>query len=346
MSRRARKPNQSKLRFEALEKRMLLSATDFVTVKLDHGSLIIRGTEVANAIIVTEAAGVFTVTGLGTTTINGAVNTIQNFLGVTKDVKIDLRGGNDAVLVSGDPGGVPGALPAPSNMLIPRDLKIETGAGNDTVAVDTVVVGHDASINTGSGTDSAAVWLSTIGRDLEVKMGNGGENLGVGGTVVGRNVELKTGSGADEVDIFGLIGFNSGAFNRLKVDTNGGNDLVTATLNPADLPLTAFSALQLPPADLAAALADIASLAKVSVFAREAKFETESGVDDVLLKNLAISKELNVELGSGNDTLTFDGTTNIYAKATLDGGGGVDTFFGTIVNPKTKFKHFELINPV
>jgi hypothetical protein len=347
MSRKAHGSNRSKLRFENLEKRLLLAAMNNVTVRVDGSTLIITGDNVANQVALTQVGGVFNVMGQGGTTINGQATAVAYpFPGGRrgiKDVKIDLKAGDD-ILTVGTHTPAPTVLPPISAHILGK-LEINMGAGDDTVGIASTQVDGDTKINAGADVvngDLVAIVFSQFGRNLEVNMpGTHGESFAIAGSSVRKEVELKTGAGADSALFFGLT------CDELNVETGGGNDDVLATLIPGLVPPGTLTANEI---NVILHQPNIASIR-----AREAKFEAGAGADTFSFSDLAISKELKVEMGAGNDTLNLGLRANAnlpihgnsYGKAELDGGAGYDTlnFLGADLLPhgKTKIEHFELI---
>ncbi|MCA9246655.1 MAG: hypothetical protein KDA42_06050 [Planctomycetales bacterium] len=89
---------------ERLEGRELL-AGDCTAAVTPPGRLTITCDGADNELTLTESGGVFTLTGAAGTKVNSQ-STPQNFSGVTDDVVIDLRNGDDVLLVDGvDVGG-------------------------------------------------------------------------------------------------------------------------------------------------------------------------------------------------------------------------------------------------
>jgi hypothetical protein len=109
-----------------------------VQVSVVNGSLVVRGDDQDNNIIFTET----NIAGRAGTTINGQ-RSIFVPEGVTGDVIINLRGGDDFVRVE-----LPG-----TNFAIPQDLEINTGAGTDTIELLQVRAPEETRIDTGNGND-------------------------------------------------------------------------------------------------------------------------------------------------------------------------------------------------
>ena len=109
-----------------------------VQMTVENGNLVLRGDDQANNIIITENS----VHGRAGTKVNG-----QRHLfipdGVTNDVIIILRGGNDFVRVE-----LPG-----TNFALPHDLVLNMGSGNDNIELLQVKAPNETRINTGIGND-------------------------------------------------------------------------------------------------------------------------------------------------------------------------------------------------
>jgi hypothetical protein len=114
-----------------------------VQASVANGDLIISGDSRNNNIIVIQefAAGQVRVIGRAGTTVNGERGIFAE--GVTNDIDIAMRGGDDFVRVE----VIPGANP------IPGDLRINTGRQDDVVELLGVTVSAETQINTGSGND-------------------------------------------------------------------------------------------------------------------------------------------------------------------------------------------------
>ena len=104
-----------------------------VEVREQGEVLIITGDDSDNNIIIQEGG---LVTGRADTTVTGSVQ------GEIHDVVIRMRGGDDFVRVDAGPGTT-----------VFRDLKIETGMGDDTIEILGVRITHETQIDTGDGND-------------------------------------------------------------------------------------------------------------------------------------------------------------------------------------------------
>jgi len=109
-----------------------------VQVSVEGGNLIIRGDTQDNNIIITESL----IAGRAGTTINGERRIFVPD-GVTGDVEIEMKSGNDFVRVE-----LPG-----TNFAIPQDLDINMGTGNDLIELLQLNVPAETRLATGNGDD-------------------------------------------------------------------------------------------------------------------------------------------------------------------------------------------------
>jgi hypothetical protein len=253
------------LRVEFLEQRAMLAGN--VNVFVEGGNLIVRGDNQDNLVLIEQVGdGEYAVTGFdfadsglpgvqtGPTRINGEANGTVIVEGVTGDVNVDLRRGNDGLGIGnsvddllaladecgfglGIGGG--GEEPPPENgeaivlqqqvdgrFFVPRNLIVNTGDGNDGIAISADVEGA-AIINTGNGSDAVAYGSAFelesdlfVGTDLVVLTGSGNDNVCALFVEVQGLINVQTGGGNDIVD---LEEFDAGA---VLVISGAGNDTV------------------------------------------------------------------------------------------------------------------------
>jgi hypothetical protein len=188
-----------------------LRAEGNVTAVVTNGGLVIRGDAASNglSLVLGDTAGTIAVGGFdGTTTVNGSLDGII-VSGVTGDVDITLRGGDDQLNLI-DLAFVP----------IPGSLLIDTGPGDDAISVDDSSPGEDVVANTGPGNDSFT--MNSGARNLLVHTADGDDFLNLDGVTVGDRATLRSGGGDDEVVInFSTIGGDT------TVETSGGTDSLT-----------------------------------------------------------------------------------------------------------------------
>lgn len=155
-----------------------------VTAAVQAGVLVITGDAADNGVNVeyiqaTKTYQVIGVTPTGgtATTINGVDTSVpanaQNFTNVTKGVRISLNGGNDNLTF--------GAATTTSFVVV-GDLDIDTGAGNDTVAI-----GRNGNASGGAAPIENEV---NVSKNLIVKLGLGNDTLDITNTTVAKNMTI------------------------------------------------------------------------------------------------------------------------------------------------------------
>ncbi len=145
-----------------------------------HGDLFVAGSSGADSVAMVHVASSnhwFVKAGAPTTSING-VNTVA-FV-VTRDVVIDLRGGDDEVQCSG---------------AVPRDLRIRLGAGVDEARVYDATVGRDLRVVKGPDRDTFDLKKSAITRDVRIDSGGPGVDFAVRTSSIGRDLTVRFGGG-------------------------------------------------------------------------------------------------------------------------------------------------------
>ena len=162
-----------------------------VQVSVENGNLIIQGDNRDNNIIVTEG----NITGRAGTTINGQRNIFPPE-GVTGDIVINMKGGNDFVRIE-----LPG-----SNFAVQHDLEINMGPGNDILELLQVRVPEETRIDTAGGHDiifidgvlgvNDYIRSEFIGR-FQVETGSGEDLLEFHHTIFSAEVDVELGSEVD-----------------------------------------------------------------------------------------------------------------------------------------------------
>lgn len=314
---------------QSLEPRTLPAGT--VTASFSGGSITLTGDKQDNAIaILMTPTGVFVQSTDGSTTIKlGAQSTtdgspVKLAAGpkVLQDLIIKMKDGNDAVFIFaiGFPLGTVGVAAtgeAPLESTIGRNLKINTGRGQDVVVVSAVngrlIVGNDLTVDLNSGDDVLFLYgaISLPPSDLpagpptpqvnplhvagnaKINGGAGNDVLQVGGVSTGKDLQIETFNGNDTV-----IVANSSIGGNVVISTGGDDDFVVAS--------------------------------EVAVFGRSS-ITTGNGNDHVVIQNAYSRGNASVRLEQGNDTLDVSGNLAVgkNATVTLDGGDGrneIDTF--------------------
>jgi hypothetical protein len=249
---------------EGLEPRCLLAGN--VNVFVSGGTLFVQGDNNDNAVLIQqEGNGVYSVTGLdfanlntdglevnaGPTSINGDDSGDSAvFSGVTNDINVDLRGGNDGLGIGNDlntlsnlaencfginfnpdDGGGTLQVAQEGTLFVPRNLIVNLGDGDDFTAISANVGSLDskgntkkggvANINLGNGNNAAAFGDGNVADDLLISGGNGSDDACVSDVNVRDLLAVQLGNG-DENDA-DIENFNAG---HALVTTGVGNDKV------------------------------------------------------------------------------------------------------------------------
>ena len=214
-----------KLSLEQLETRRVFAGSVDVSVD-DFGDLIISGDDAANGVQIFQAMqngqplrGSYRVVG---TFAGGAPTTItgqQSPSGVTDDIQINLRGGNDRLVTS------------TVNLLVADDLNVDLGEGNNVASLDRLRVSHNVNIDSGSGDDNIFV-RGSIGiaahpdSDLRINTRGGADGVFLQNLFVRDDLNINTGLGQfrDRVEFFtGNVG------DDVSINTFDGNDSVVVS---------------------------------------------------------------------------------------------------------------------
>jgi hypothetical protein len=339
-----------KLRFEALEGRLLLSAAPYV--KVDHNTLLIRGTDGPDIVEITQNAttGEFLVAA----EFNGVPAVLPpTFPATIRNIKVELKKGNDALAIGGitiggnpDLSALDTGVPCVPSVTIPdtetpvvvpaftpvlklaNELVVEMGPGADVVEIGGASIGGNARVLTGGGTDVVDIALSQFGRSLCVDTGSDADLAMLAGVCVACNADVKTFAGNDFVIAQGL---NIGK--KLSVATGCGADqffglLDPATTFPAPNPTLASPA---PTTDLATAMTSFLTASGLdTILPDTAVAEATTLLTDIstILTAAALpavrTREALFEMGPGEDSVTIS-DFNVTKALTVFTGGNNDT---------------------
>lgn len=347
---------QRKLRLEHLETRALLAGN--ISVDVAGGNLLIRGDNGANQVAVLQLDdGAYAVVGFNGTEVEGEA---EPFIveGITGNIDIDLKKGNDLLGVGNEVSGLialaqdlgfGGALgdavaleadllalledaEAPARLEVPRHLLVRAGDGRDGVGVS-ADIGRGVNVNLGSGNNTFALVGSTVEDNVIVRAGSGADHLLVLGSQIDGVLDANLGNGQNLVEIFGSSIGKTAVLITGKhrdiiaiVDSSIDDHLIVRTGSGRD------DVLGL--AGQGSGLAvdgnvDIDTGAHDDVVVLtggidgNVNIRTLGGNDVVELEELNIRKNLYVNLGTGHDGM-FAGFTSIGGNATLDAGSGDD----------------------
>lgn len=342
---------QKRLRMERLEQKVPLAAD--LTVEVINGNLFITGDNGDNRFYfeVDNVDGYqFVLTNYGS--INDKVNG-QSFetpfyiSGVTGDITVNLRGGNDAMFLNGFQ-----SINGEDNFVVPGNLNINMGAGDDLLHLGVtedleffqgpVEVGGNLTVIGGNGNDMTYVSGLLVSNDLIFIDGQGDDQintvpgwiwpLGVRSTV-GGDIVATTGAGADllalqyftvEGDVI-VTTAAGGDYVILSEFEIGGNVAVGlgAGVNQLDIEFseiaggvtvggTGTNTVLIQFSNIESFLAIATGnnddfVSLISVVTPSAVIGTFGGHDIVSIDGSSFGL-LVVELGAGNDTLTLGGS--------------------------------------
>jgi hypothetical protein len=206
------------LGFERLEGRLLLAGD--VNVTLSRGNLSITGDAQDNKIEIAYVGHQkYRITGIiGTdTTVRGGTHI--DVTGVTGSVSVNMRDGNNRVEINPAAGE--------AEFVVPKDLTIRSGRGNDVILVKQANVRGTLSINTGAASegDEVAVVDTHVVGSGSITTGNGADRVGIRGLSAPAlrrgQFSVSTGEGNDQVGVV-----NSTLARNLSISTGNGNDLI------------------------------------------------------------------------------------------------------------------------
>ena len=352
-ARRSARRTQLAVAAEVCEARQMLTGN--VTGSVINGDLVLTGDNANNAVLILQVSPTeFRVLGREGTTINQQAE--QQFSNVNDDFRINLRGGDDALVLLG--GDV-------HPLIVPDDLEVDLGSGRDGLGLNNVTVSDDAVLTGGLDADDFRISSTRIQNaqrdsandglkmdlgssntnefnraDLrDVDVANQGKltiNDGSGkSTITARNVniaaDLRVDLGSDD----NSLEFSNGSVRgNATINTHTGKDSVllvqsefiqSVTINTSngdDNVGLLFSSVAGNATINTGTGNDNIALVEAEVQGN-VTIDTGSGDDQVLLLESVIGALLTIRLGSGNDLLRFDNTG--ARDISVNGGTQEDT---------------------
>ncbi len=199
----SKRQNRRGLRLESLEDRKMMAGN--VGAYVSYGTLYVNGDNASNGLNITQVApGTFDVagsyTGGAATRVNGSYAPVR-FYGVTDDVRVNTKDGNDRVVIGGTSESTRDILPddlfvdtgngadfVRVQWLSNRDyndrININTGWGNDRVEMYKVVCRDYMNINTAQNWDTVDLNYITVGKKLSYYGGAGNDNFNLNRAIV------------------------------------------------------------------------------------------------------------------------------------------------------------------
>ena len=257
------------------------------------------------------------------------------------DLVINMKDGDDFVLVNVGSSLEPNSNATPTSetpleAIIGRNLKINTGRGQDQVVVETnnnsrLTVGNDLTVDLGADYNMLALYGAPLGSPASQPQGPPTPQTNA--LHIAGNAKINGGSGMNDIT---LVGVSTG--NNLKIETLNGDDVVQVVnaLIGGNIGISTGGD------------DDTVAAAEVAVFGHS-NIATGSGDDHVIIQNAYSQGDVSVRLGQGTDTLEVTGDVSVgkHATVTLDGGDGhnenneIDTFLTD--NPNSDLAHRAMI---
>lgn len=194
------------------------NAEGLVTAEISRGTLVLRGDDAANGVILRATNGygpVFDIEGFDGTLINGQAELLGVY--IDRDIKIDLGDGDNALMITGVGDDITWPV-----FLPPRKLSVVTGDGDDVVVLDHVEAQDKLSIHTGAGADTVTfVRCLLSGRSTSIVTGDGDDSVILESSDM--HGKMLANLGADEDH---LIALTSGFLGKANVILGSGDDIV------------------------------------------------------------------------------------------------------------------------
>lgn len=192
--------------------------------------IVLNGDNSNNGVVVyLNDAGWVTVAGLGDTTVQGSSSpwVVEGLTAIGGDLRVNLQGGDDALVVDGVNVGRHLAVTAAGNdhffandVTVARNLDYRSNSGDNTIVLQDSNVGSLARINTGSGSDAVYSYNTTVSGRTVLSTRAGADLFVAGNSTFGGNASFDAGTEDDQMAVLGETAFNG----RLTIDGRGGND--------------------------------------------------------------------------------------------------------------------------
>lgn len=308
--RKARRPRPATLGIESLEQRLPLAGD--VTVAFKDGTLTITGDAQGNQVWVAQrgdktvvAPSPWEMNGATRLRFGAAVGLSRVEFGGVQAVVVELRGGND-VLVMGGP---------PSDPLNLRALTVNLGAGNNSLSMQGMTVNQNATVRAGDGIDSVRLEQVTVGGATSIQTGNGDSLIELNQSWLSGFGEIIGGRNNDRIQVYEVNALS------LQVRTGEGNDSVSTPYSAIAIGLDIATG----PGDDHVALEDIRGTGVFIV-------NTADGNDSVIARSWSPgAQSLTVSLGNGQNDARFI-NFSIGGPITVTGGAGQDFIETRIVD--------------
>jgi hypothetical protein len=353
----AKKPGRRTMFLESLESRAMLAGD--ISVNVSGGNLIVRGNNADNQVAILKLdTGEYAVAGFNGTTVKGSANPYIA-KGVTGNIDVDLKSGNDLLGVGNDVAGLialgqalgfgaaigdAAALQtqletlladagAPARLNVPRNLIVRAGGGRDGVGISGDI-GRDINADLGSGNNTLAIVNSRVGDDVIARAGGQNDLVLIQESKIDEMLDVHLGHGTNDLDVAdSSIGQSaiviSGKNNDFVhfADVSIDDNVIVRTSSGADeVYVHSHDGVGI---DIGGNVdidtgsnADFVEVGEGSV-GGSVNIRTGDHIDEVNLLDLQVRRNVIVLLGSGNDFLFAD-NVRVRGVATIDAGSGDD----------------------
>ncbi len=316
-----------RLRFETLEPKVLLAAD--LHAMVTNGDLVVVGSK-GDDVLAIEASedlpNTWTVTPASDDSINGGnPGETVTLSGVTGDMRVSLRGGNDKLTIRGASrqGDLAGSLLVRGShglnrivvteMSVGEKLSVRTREAPDYVALTRSDVAGRVAVQTGKGADTVTCRQVAVGGRLVVHAGGGwyDDNLNIDDVTVGDDLCFISTRGDNR-----LLADSAEIGNRFRVRVGGGDD--TIRLGNQDPPSMAISGVWPSPP------------VRKDVETRQLQIQTGGGNDQIEMLDARVSRHLRAYLGDQDDRLTVMDSW-VAGNALVVAGAGNDVLNAGLV---------------
>lgn len=278
---------------------------------------------------------------------------------VNKDASITTNNGNDELVFYPEYTGEEGETDGDGlSNVFGGKLTVNSGSGNDYVAMASAQVTGVLDVKTGDGDDTVGLLELAVGSKVSISTGNHNDQIGIAGLQAAGNVTVNSGNAATGKGDQVLITDSDFAKN-LSVTTGNGHDAVgIGASEEVDAALAAFLADYGWELGIKAGMVTVDGKATVATgkgsdslsiglcdVAGAASIDTSSGADQCEILDTTVGGNVSVKMGADNDQLGI-WDSGVTGNVTLDGGAGDSDILGQDNNTFVKtpvIKKFETV---
>ena len=272
-----------------------------VTVELSaEGDLVITGDAADNEIRISQTApGEFFVKGV-LTDLNGAPNDVT-VTGVTKDIKVKLKGGDDSLHLE--------------RVDVNGNVKIDHGDGDGFTRLFDSDVAGDFTVKAMGGNDEFRNTSARIGGNMKIDFGDGDNDIGLDLFARG-NLTIKVKGGEDFIQ----LSDGSGADGKVTIDAGSGENVIHL------FGQTKAGILEVK----AKGGADIFEIKRCASVHGNASIDLGNGDNTLVVEGLEVYGTLGIKTGTGSDELTLKPlfpicNSTVFGDTKVKLGAGDDT---------------------